>query len=424
MQLSIQNIGKIKHAEIEITGITVIAGENNTGKSTIGKSLYSMFAGFYNVEQKIFKERLVSIKRHLRTLDDVATLNILFYGPDIEEVAKSILESADLYKRNIEELNNKLLDFLDEQDFTEESLEFVKHVASRIQESLNVSDQDILKLVLQRALNYEFNKQICNAFSSVKGEIELQIRAQKLQLELEDDAVTSYQNSDIKIQSEIIYLDDPFVIDNVSPVWLRMNSNDHRSQLIRKLSNAFFVKEKENNIVDEIVVNQKLNNIYEKLNSACAGEIVSDKLYDLGYKDRVHEKTLDAKNLSTGLKSFALLKVLLQKGLIKRNGTIILDEPEVHLHPKWQILFAEVIVLLHKEFGLHILLNTHSPYFVDAIETYSEKYGISNQCKYYLLEDNEGDSRVVDVSENRQPIYSKLAAPFQILETEKYSGDV
>lgn len=424
MQLSIQNIGKIKHAEIEITGITVIAGENDTGKSTVGKSLYSMFAGFYNVEQKIFNERLVSIRRHLRALDDVTTLDIFFYGPDIEEVAKSILESADLYKRNIDELNNELLGFLEEQEFTEETLEFVKHVASRIQESLNVSDQDILKLVLQRALNYEFNKQICNAFSNVKGEIELQIRGQKLQLELEDDAVTSYQNRDIKIQSEIIYLDDPFVIDDVAPFHLRTNNNNHRAQLIRKLSNEFFVKSKENNIVDEIVVNQKLNNIYEKLNSACAGEIVSDKLYDLGYKDRVHEKTLDAKNLSTGLKSFALLKVLLQKGLIKRNGTIILDEPEVHLHPKWQILFAEVIVLLHKEFGLHILLNTHSPYFVDAIETYSEKYGISNQCRYYLLEDNEGDSRVVDVSENRQPIYSKLAAPFQILETEKYSGDV
>ena len=71
---------------------------------------------------------------------------------------------------------------------------------------------------------------------------------------------------------------------------------------------------------------------------------------------------------------------------IKTRGVIILDEPEIHLHPEWQLLFAELIVLLHKEFGLHILLNTHSPYFLNAIEVYSAKYQVADKCKYYLTE--------------------------------------
>ena len=62
----------------------------------------------------------------------------------------------------------------------------------------------------------------------------------------------------------------------------------------------------------------------------------------------------------------------------------ILDEPEIHLHPEWQLLFAELIVLLQKEFDVHILLNSHSPYFLNAIEVYSAKYGIDDRCKYYL----------------------------------------
>lgn len=32
MFLSVRNVGKVEHADIEIKGITVIAGENNTGK--------------------------------------------------------------------------------------------------------------------------------------------------------------------------------------------------------------------------------------------------------------------------------------------------------------------------------------------------------------------------------------------------------
>lgn len=92
---------------------------------------------------------------------------------------------------------------------------------------------------------------------------------------------------------------------------------------------------------------------------------------------------MNVRNLSTGLKTFVILKMLLTSGVIERNGTIILDEPEIHLHPEWQLLFAELIVLIQKEFGVHVLLNTHSPYFLNAIEVYTVKYGVDDKCKYY-----------------------------------------
>ena len=40
MQLRLENIGMIKEADVAIDGLTVIAGENDTGKSTVGKSLF------------------------------------------------------------------------------------------------------------------------------------------------------------------------------------------------------------------------------------------------------------------------------------------------------------------------------------------------------------------------------------------------
>ena len=92
MRLSIKNIGKMKEANIEINGITVIGGKNNTGKSTIGKALYSIFNSFYEIEEQINKERILSIER---------ILGISITGQSetksIREYATEIFEQKDLY---------------------------------------------------------------------------------------------------------------------------------------------------------------------------------------------------------------------------------------------------------------------------------------------------------------------------------------
>ena len=57
MNLKINNVAKIKNANIRIDGITVIAGENNTGKSTVGKILFSLFNAISNIDERIVTER-------------------------------------------------------------------------------------------------------------------------------------------------------------------------------------------------------------------------------------------------------------------------------------------------------------------------------------------------------------------------------
>ena len=61
MKLSLKNIGKIETASVEINGITVIAGENNTGKSTVGRALFAVFNSFYNIQKQIESERVQNI---------------------------------------------------------------------------------------------------------------------------------------------------------------------------------------------------------------------------------------------------------------------------------------------------------------------------------------------------------------------------
>lgn len=66
---------------------------------------------------------------------------------------------------------------------------------------------------------------------------------------------------------------------------------------------------------------------------------------------------------------------------------LIWDEPEIHLHPKWQVELAEVLIRLTKS-GIPIVVSTHSPYLAQGIRYFSAKYAIEDFFNYYLAEDN------------------------------------
>lgn len=52
MEFSVRGIGIIKEADIKIDGLTVIAGSNNSGKTTVGRALYSIVNAVENLEEK------------------------------------------------------------------------------------------------------------------------------------------------------------------------------------------------------------------------------------------------------------------------------------------------------------------------------------------------------------------------------------
>ena len=88
------------------------------------------------------------------------------------------------------------------------------------------------------------------------------------------------------------------------------------------------------------------------------------------------------------------------------------------------MLYAEILVILQVNLDLHILINTHSPYFLNAIEVFSSKYCISDKCSYYLAENEGVRSKITDVTNNIEAIYQKLSRPLQTLENIRgISGD-
>ena len=100
---------------------------------------------------------------------------------------------------------------------------------------------------------------------------------------------------------------------------------------------------------------------------------------------------------------------------------MILDEPEIHLHPEWQLVYAELIVLLEKYLHLTILITTHSPYFLESIEAYTKKYNVDDITNYYLAQSEGKETVMKDVTGNLQPVYQLLAKPFEKLESVQMS---
>lgn len=421
MKLTLNNIGKIGTAAVEINGITIIAGENNTGKSTVGRALFAVLNSFCDVQKQIENERVDSVENLLDLYMSTKARFARIVNMNTADVAKTIVAHIDSYRQiELPDMQKSIIDLISQysdgkNEFFDENM--VVDTALRIKDVLNVSDIDFLKSMLERKLNAEFNGQVCNIFSEDDGKIQLQIKDKIITVSVEKEGSVDIHNlGDISLGTEVVYIDDPFVLDDLNMFYLQQSASaGHRYHLQKKL----FELNTEANVFDEIIIKNKLNSIYEKISSVCSGDVIQSKHSGMGYQRKGSDKVLNVRNLSTGLKTFVILKMLLANGAIERNGTIILDEPEIHLHPEWQLLFAELIVLIQKEFGVHVLLNTHNPYFLRAIQVYSAKYESADTCKYYLSEVFEDQANITDVTDDIDKIYAKLSRPLQRLEGQQ-----
>ena len=244
--------------------------------------------------------------------------------------------------------------------------------------------------------------------------IKIENNGKSAEVIIRNNKAEEFRNSLGHYDNSVLYIDDANILDKLAGgrLYSRQNRN-HESDLLFKLVH----NSKSTNPFDVIELNEKIKEIDDILSLVCNGNFVDGR-----YREGKAGKKIDIRNLSSGLKTFALLKILMENGELKENDVLIIDEPETHLHPQWQLKFAEILVLFHKQMDLTILLNSHSPYFIQAVSVYANKYGIGeDKCRFYLAENENGSSCFTDVTQNKEPLYAKLARPFQILENERWS---
>jgi len=335
MELQLKNIGMIKEANVKIDGLTVIAGENDTGKSTLGRAYYYEVKNY--LEEKIIKSQ----NNKNQNNDGIFLGALLGFGIGL------LTDTNPLAGAVIGGVGGKIKDTSSSK------------TNGIITKSKNTFDKNIqLKLNEDEKL-----------FNSIMIETPYSLNSSNY---IKTTQLLAHQRG------------------------LNYTLGDHIIDLILQLSQT---------------PSTDNNKIYNKITDIIDGKLYYDEERDdFYYHKKSIDKELAMNSTATGIKMFGFLQVLLLNKTIREGSVLILDEPEVHLHPKWQLKYAELIVELVKN-GVYVLITSHSPYMIEALERYAEKAEVT--ADFYLAEEGVIDKVEDNNSKTLAKIFNKLSAPYE-----------
>lgn len=433
MKLQIRHIGKIKEASFSLNGLTVITGLNNTGKSTVGKAL----CGFFNALKDIDTACMDEIKSKIQRNSEVEFQNFILREEKNSDFKINESISFPFYLRlrsfwdkdrieydqhGITEYIREICGGKDKEDSLEISKKLIHMVETSVVNHKKIFLNDdmknrIKKEIITRFFHGLFHDQPCSLLDQEEAEVGACINHKTYQILFQNHDCIQYSAEDM-IQHKAVYIDDPFDIDNVDyqvPSWQAFPFR-RRDDLLGHFSDVFIRTEKEPDLAQISLNKKNYERIKEQLDKVLCGDI-SKKKDGLYVTDQSLREPMHVSNLSTGKKTFSMIKMLFERGILQENDVLVLDEPEIHLHPEWQVIYAEMIVIMQKLFDLTIVITTHSPYFLYALQIFSSRHDIMERTNYYFA--SEGEDRYAyfeDVTDHLDKVYRIMYEPLQRLE--------
>ena len=462
MKLLLKNIGPVRKAEIDINGLTVITGENNSGKTTIGRALYSVVAATEDPEGNNFLEKQHYAYRKVYDAMDVFEFYRFFEYPIktdfLDKFSPEILKKMDdlqsiiAHVNNIKEETSKLtaeifIENVMPSNTSPKKYDRTKNSIIRNIETQKIKSTEILDsllkvlnsdLSLERYTNERIIQTLHREFSGqihpVKGN-----KSQELKIKL-SDAVRPYYEIDIVANSlkkgncelfslsaftSSIFIDDVRVIDKSThaSTWasrnrIRKSNNFYDSLSIQHHNDLLYdmLRDEGPGVLEGLLNKDIIKPIVEMIESVSPSRIIHD-----GINFVVEDTLLLARNMAMGAKIFAIILSLLEKGHIGPGTLLILDEPESNLHTEWQNVVAKLVILLVKELDVKIVLTTHSPTFLLALETFMLEQQIQDKCSFYqsvFLEDNYM-VEFKDITKNLNDAYNQMTKPFVDMNTKR-----
>lgn len=399
----LSNYHAIENAEITLDGITVLSGENGSGKSTISRWLYYLIRGTndyeYFVDRESFNEirpLVDSIRRASMVLDyDSAIrgtqtrqmLNELWdkgieaYQEKFDSIVESLLESiaVELSDRKMPMALRRLSTIFQVDYSKNDSLDTF---LGRVSNKLHGSYYEIMINSLERK-----KKRDTYSLASVIRNIASVGDGWPNDISLKEDTVSLLNKRDFQ---EPVMLNRAIYYGTQRTI----NSIEYTSEFDRLLRRPF--SETPNQLR---VLRMRIQSIidgtisYEDENSLLMDEPGL-------YYSRNDGLRIPLKQAATGITSFAYLLQLLNNGYLQKDTLLIIDEPEAHLHPQWIVEYAKLLVLLNKKIGMKILISSHNPDMVSAIQSISRKEGIIDTVHFYVAQKRN--------EENTQYIYKDL----------------
>jgi len=424
MKLSLKNIGIINQAEINLDGLTVIAGDNDTGKSFVGRTLFSIIKAS-NSSGIVFTDELeknireiaqgiyIEARKNLNTVENRYLFYLLNPGSYINKLREAVVSENIIEVENIIE---KRIVFLKKSSIEKPLLNILLSKLEDLRTVLDIRNTEDKKKINNKAckeiLHLEFNSHIRNICSENNGEISFSEGSNKLlNIKLSNGNIEVEYSDNLLVPTATL-IETPFILQ-MEGLFGNYNKSlpVHITDLFEKLTGSIGYFDDDTDM------------FLRKIESTIQG----DWDYDTEKDDFIFSKEIsgekhsfDSINTATGIKSFGVISLLKKAGVLDKRCVLIIDEPEVHLHPKWQIEYAKIITELVKE-GVIVLVTTHSPYMVQSFSVFSKESDIKSD--FYLSHKNDtGSAEIDNVSEDINKIFLQLSKPLnEIVWGKKYA---
>ncbi len=460
LQLEIEDFGPIHKANINIGKLNIVGGVNASGKSTASKLLYCfLLAGSPEGEKIYFEDSLFQLCESFKSVSSYLNKNNLLIegNKEISEIYENLVnlmpendeislfenlydyEISDEYK-TLNRLNEIIQNLYD----LSELLGIDKKKLNNIYNDLNSNTKKKFLTMMNKIFSREFvqipyfirvnflNLNAVNDFF-VGGSYIHGITSIKGKSDNDDEFCWKYVLNDIskynkyrnmmdyriKVDNDLMYDSEEFIINNDIYYMGPMSSIDSVSKgdhatlpyqfilISKKISDESKLEEANSNI--------HVKKILEQIDSFIGGNFQLNGGFFQFEKDN---SSFNLRISASGIKQIGILQMLLSNGQLKENDYLIIDEPEVNLHPEWQIKLAEVLVLLVKELNINLYINSHSPHFIEALEVFSVKYDIDEDTRFYMTAPYEetGKFDFVELDyDNIDILYDNLGSVFDII---------
>jgi predicted ATP-dependent endonuclease of OLD family len=430
MRFQIENIAKVRSAKVKLNGLTVIAGENGSGKSTVGKMLFSVIQVLKSTQSNNVQKQHNLLQKHivkLYTRLNNRSLRMSSHWenmPRIYQLRSQLLEgtlSVEQLKKMIETL---LADIPNLSPRTKANIETdIKNIALCINNSNNRAA--VQAASIQDMIESEFMNKVCSV-GQKNAEVALEVSDDDsevyIRFSISSDKVRRVETNGEEFLEDATYVESPLYlhmleslnnsiqyVEAESRPYIRGMLPTHIKDFVEKM---IFARSSSSLLENYSTI---LQGIEKRIDGVFHFDKDTNKLY---YRSKGNEYS--PINTASGTKTFGVLQLLLQSNAIGPNRILLWDEPENHLHPEWQVAFADVILQLVEQ-GIPIVISTHSPYFIQAVRYFASKYGVENSVDYYFAEAEEnGLSTLQEVTNDLNKVFTKLSRPLaEVMNVDK-----
>lgn len=431
--LKIENIGCIKDAYIKLDGLNVVAGKNDTGKSTVGKIMFSIVKGIsrHKEDFQSSKEQEVRVlidkiyyrlRRELDTRKEFEETRRLFYPPVFWEAIKHLL-NEDPSKESVVLLMDERIQYLRKVFTSSDQEEYIKLMESII---AILSRKDTKKDKIEQALTKAFFSEFYNELTPKKAlneesRISYHSLGKIFEITIEHNKIKNIVLEDELLFQDVTYVESPVYLQLANVIKnaeTRLDFDMEKSaRLMRNRPKvSFHIKDLITKLEQSMYYADSLFDNNRDLLSSIAAIVrgafeYDEKTSEFKFK-RNQEMTVNAVNTASGIKAFGMIQLLIQANALNERSMLIVDEPENHLHPEWQVKYADIITELVKK-DISVLINSHSPYMIQALSYFAEKKDIKDKTSFFLTK-RIGDSQMTtfeNITDDLERIFRTLAEP-------------